>query len=347
MASLHEGPDVQVQKRVRLPTVFNPTKKREIDVLVTGSVAGHRVRVAIECKNEKGPVGTKEVGNFESKLRQVGIPRELGIMVSANGYTGDALEHARSVNVKTLVLRGLTEDRLSIVVDEAIQSVIYLLADVVSFWLMNDLNEPITAIDEAFVLYDEQGRPAGTLPDFVWQEVRTGRLEPTVGRHVLELQVPEGWHNVIGGQIRPIRHISVNVNVLGLLLTVQGRVQRHTLVNAVDEVAERSRVHAAWRPAEGRYTLRTFASEQDLGRYVQSESRFQLVKRQWLPRIRFWHMMYWPPSQRVADIVQQRMGDFRKGRIPDPRPFDFAELEGNDLSTAWEPISRDYTCEAA
>ncbi len=231
VAWLHEGPDVQVQMRVRLPTIFNPKKKREIDVLVTGSVAGHKVRLAIECKSERQPIGTDRIGAFESKLRQVGIPPALGIFVSANGYTSDALDHARSVGITPLIFRELTEDRLDVAVSEAVQSVVYLLPDVVSFNLLNELDEPIADISEAFVFYDEKGQPAGTIPDFVWDAVRKGTLEPVVGKHVVALELPSGWHNVIEGRKQYVRANGVTVDVLGLVLGLQGEVRRHTLVS--------------------------------------------------------------------------------------------------------------------
>ncbi len=52
--------------------------------------------------------------------------------------------------------------------------------------------------------------------------------------------------------------------------------------------------------------------------------------------------MFWPPSQRVADIIAVQLRLFEESRIPDPRPFSFQQLEGSDLSAAWEPIAGDY-----
>ncbi len=116
-----------------------------------------------------------------------------------------------------------------------------------------------------------------------------------------------------------------------------------SLVNAADGTIDRFDAQATWKAGEERYSLRTFTSEAGLEEFLSSERRSHLITRWWLPRIRFWNMMYWPPSQRVADIIKDRMEAFQRGLIPDPRPFNFAELEGSDLGAAWEPISSDYS----
>ncbi len=64
---MHANPNVGVQRRVFLDPLAG-SGKREIDVLLTSSVAGYPVRLAIECKNEKAQVsrgdGTGSSLNF-------------------------------------------------------------------------------------------------------------------------------------------------------------------------------------------------------------------------------------------------------------------------------------------
>ncbi len=104
---MHDSPNVKVERRVFLDSVGG-SGKREIDILLTSSVAGYPVRLAIECKNEKTPIGSPKIDAFVGKLQDVGIPSQLGIYVSASGYTGGAIERARKAGIKTLVLTGLT-----------------------------------------------------------------------------------------------------------------------------------------------------------------------------------------------------------------------------------------------
>jgi hypothetical protein len=76
---MHDSPNVRVERRVFLDPVGGGSRKREIDVLLTSSVAGYPVRVAIECKNEAKKVGAPMIDAFVGKLQHVGIPPQFGI----------------------------------------------------------------------------------------------------------------------------------------------------------------------------------------------------------------------------------------------------------------------------
>src|SRR2546421_4485758 len=74
VALMHKYPDtsVTVEQNVRLPLLRNKTgRKREIDVLLTREIAGHAVRIAIECKNEQRPIDTPAIDTFAKKLQRV------------------------------------------------------------------------------------------------------------------------------------------------------------------------------------------------------------------------------------------------------------------------------------
>ena len=80
---LHQQSGLNVRRNVRLPTIDGSGRKREIDVLLEGEVAGYPIRFAIECKNVEKPVGSPLIDQFCGKLRDVGIPCSYGIFVSA------------------------------------------------------------------------------------------------------------------------------------------------------------------------------------------------------------------------------------------------------------------------
>jgi Restriction endonuclease len=63
-------------------------RKREIDVLLTRSIAGIPVSIAIECKNEAKKIGSPKIDAFVGKPQHVGIPPQFGIYVSTSDYTG-------------------------------------------------------------------------------------------------------------------------------------------------------------------------------------------------------------------------------------------------------------------
>ncbi len=96
VAGMYNEPDVKMEQNVYLDARCRGNKKRkkrEIDILITGCIAGQPVRIAIECKNWSKKVGSPDIDGFIGKLSDVGIP--IGIYVSASGYTPDAIEYAK------------------------------------------------------------------------------------------------------------------------------------------------------------------------------------------------------------------------------------------------------------
>src|ERR1700759_155773 len=81
VAAFHDHPSVKIERNVFFETAGNDNGRREIDVLVTGEIAGHEVRLAIECKNEKELIGVEKIDAFVGKLTDVGIPHKQGIYV--------------------------------------------------------------------------------------------------------------------------------------------------------------------------------------------------------------------------------------------------------------------------
>lgn len=136
-AKMHDGDDVVVKTQVRLPPALTPAgakvseyRKREIDVLITASVAGYPVQFAIECKNERKPIGVEYIDAFVGKLQYVGIPVQNGIFIATSPFTQWAIERAQSAGIKLRNLEGLTSDQLNSMVFGAVQSVVHLLLEV-------------------------------------------------------------------------------------------------------------------------------------------------------------------------------------------------------------------------
>src|SRR4051794_40207647 len=98
-AMLHETPDVTLESNARIPSLQG-NGSREIDVLISCEVAGYSVRLAIECKNEKDPIGVERIDAFIGKLKDVGIPVQQGIYISASGYTAGAIRRARVEGIR-------------------------------------------------------------------------------------------------------------------------------------------------------------------------------------------------------------------------------------------------------
>jgi len=81
-------------------------KKRQIDVLATGTVVGQEVTVAVECKRHGRPSTIQLVDQFIGKLLDIGADR--GILYSYAGFTSSAVSRAigsSNPNVSTIALK--------------------------------------------------------------------------------------------------------------------------------------------------------------------------------------------------------------------------------------------------
>jgi hypothetical protein len=335
---MHDNPNVRVQRRIFLDPVGGGSSKREIDVLLTGDVGGYPVRLAIECKNEKKPISLEKVDAFVGKLQDVGIPTHLGIYVSVNGYTGGAVQRAKKAGIKTLVLRGLTKDRLSAAVTRAFQSMVYLFAEIVRFKIQNELSS-VEEFAELSIFYDADGVPQTTFPDMIWHAWVDGSSPSDLGEHELNFEVPEGWRNIADGKTSPLGPLSAVIRVAGFVVTFSGEARRYSLFDAENKQVERSRTSVSFdgSTAPG-YPVRGFETEEELREYLEDpEVPRVLVGRLRMPRIRM-SATFWPPSERTMAKVVELMQAYEAGAIPDPRPFKFDEVEGTDLGTMFEPI---------
>jgi Restriction endonuclease len=235
---LYDADDVMVEQRVRLPTRHNSADTREIDVLLTVRNSVYPIRFAVECKNEVKAVGSPYIGEFISKLEAVGIPAHCGIYVATSRYTAEAMRYAQSRGVRTLVLSGLTRDRLLAQFTQAAQSIVYLVPTLTQVQATNDAPGPLAAV-EVYGLYDEQGRYRGLVPDLAWYLWATGRIPAQLGRHDVDVPLPERWSNMIGGTCYHVHAVRATVEVVGLVATLIGTAQQHALAQAHDARADR------------------------------------------------------------------------------------------------------------
>lgn len=67
--------------------------------------------ILVECKNWEAPVGSEHVSWFDTKIRNRGL--EFGILVAANGITGDP---SRLTDAHSIIARALQEGRRMLVI---------------------------------------------------------------------------------------------------------------------------------------------------------------------------------------------------------------------------------------
>jgi hypothetical protein len=330
VAGMHEAPNVKVEKNVRLPVLRSVKRKREIDVLVSGLFAGYPVRLAVECKNYQKVIDIQKIDAYIGKLQDVGIPTQHGIYVSAKGFTTGALERAAEVGIKTLMLTGLTADRLSAEIKEAIQSVIYLLPDITSIQVSNYVGEIDNGAQMLF-LYDADGKIRGSIPDFVWKEWIEGSIPPVLGEYEITPEIPKDWRLQINGKSESIISVTAKVRVIGLVAVIKGERREYTLIDPNKKQIERFKAEATFNTLHHQHPVKTFRSESGLRKFLEGRTEaFRItVGRFPLPRVRF-ELLYWPLSaaavQKLATLAPIWQA---QGRTPSRK--EKARIEGSDL----------------
>jgi hypothetical protein len=337
-ALMHDQPGVTVERNRRLPPASGLGGKREIDVLITATVAGYPVQMAVECKNEAEAIGSPMIDAFVGKLQHVGIPPQQGIYVSASGYTTGAIGRAKAAGMRALTLRGLKDEDLRGSISDAFQSTIYLLLQVLNVAVTNT-SPPTEGPGQigSFGFYNEDGKLAAVLPDLIWQVWRTGQLPHVLGEHEVDLSLPSNLHQEVNGRAVETFALKTKIRVIGLVVTLQGKAQNYALVNAADEAVERVLTDVSFEASESNLPVTAIASEEQLQIFLSRPGAVRVTARMGLPRIVYGNL-YWPPSERVVRILKEHEQDLAASNPV----FTFQELEGTDLQTVWEPISESH-----
>jgi hypothetical protein len=236
VASMHEMGDLVVRRNVRLPSISEPSRRREFDVVCTGQVAGYPVRIPIECKSGKHPAGAPAIDAFIGRLQDVGLPPTSAVFVSVAGFTDGAKNRAAAVGIRTLVLVSELPEQLRAAALTALQSVVFLLADITKVTVTNDVPAPALASD-VLAIRAADGALVATPIDIVWAEWRGGGIPEQLGSYGVRFELPTGFHTAANGVVTTTYGFEAEVTVRGLVATVPGNVSRHTLIDARDKIA--------------------------------------------------------------------------------------------------------------
>jgi hypothetical protein len=76
---------------------FDTGIRRQIDVSIRTSVAGHDILIIVQAKDEARPADVNVVGEFRSVIKDVRATK--GVLICSGGYTAAALEYARTLNI--------------------------------------------------------------------------------------------------------------------------------------------------------------------------------------------------------------------------------------------------------
>ncbi|AIE85819.1 hypothetical protein OP10G_2451 [Fimbriimonas ginsengisoli Gsoil 348] len=327
---------IDVETRVMLPPAGGTGGRREIDILIRIRLpGGNEALYAVECKNEKKPIEAEYIDAFYGKLTYLGIPAENGIFVSRSTYRRGAVERAAAASVRLLRLTGLKDDGLTAMVLEAIQSVVYLLADIEEMTVSTSSN------DGGPLFCTEDGSYAGNLMDLVHRAWAQGGIPRVLGQHEVVLAVPPHWRSRTAGEPAEVFEASAKVKVIGVVYTVVGEATTHTLTDHGTGVVQRGEIQARWDETKHRIVLASFGSSDELERHLQGlRGLIHVVARNVpMPRINVrsdWGRLYWPPSDQVLSTIVNR---FDQG-LPIGQPQD--DFEGTVFDRVFDPVAAAY-----
>lgn len=342
VASMHRNPNVSVERNVFLNTVDGTNRTREIDILISTTVVGYPVHIAVECKNEKEPIGVEKIDAFVGKLKDVGIPTSYGVFVSASGYTKGAISRAKDAEIEALILKGI-RDKLQDAVHKAFQSVVYLLLSITNIGVRNNIGGTAQT-HEVFFFRDKDEKLCGSIPDLVWVEWIKRTIPENLGLHNLNLELPDGWFQIIDGKIADVYEITAEVRISGHVIVIPGSVRHNELINASTEKVTKWEIETSFKLPSGTSPVKSYTSNDELRKFLDENiADVKIVVGNYrLPRIQ-WMALYWPPSEKaMKKLLQLLVQSESQGIEFDLTKIGMKDIEGSDLSTVWEPIMKDY-----
>ena len=335
-ARLLKRSDIRLEMNALVPTASGRGNPREIDILVTLNVPfGQRLTYAVECKNERKPIEAQYIDAFIGKLQHVGIPAENGIFVSRSCYRQGAVLRAREAGIRTLRVSGLRDDGLTDAIFEAVQSVIWLIANAQQINIVSD------SPDGNIQFCTDDGTFAGTVCDLIYRSWRNGQIPHHIGLHVVTLDVPDHWKLATTKGPANVIEVNTEVSVTGVAYTVHGEMTAHALVDQPTGLIARGRARAEWDVERHHVELCRIYTAEELEAHCASLPGLLrlVVKNRPLPRINdnsSYGRMYWPPSEEVVQTLYSRMMKGEPLGSPDE------DFEGQDFTRLFEDPFEGY-----
>jgi hypothetical protein len=335
-ALLYGDATLTVEKNVRLPPVHGGADQPEIDVLLTGILAGYPVRFAVECKNEGAVVERERIDAFVGKLQYVGIPPSHGIFISPTGFRASAIHRAKEVGIRTLIAEGLTSNRLARRLTEATQCVVFYVADVSRIeWTTPGIHGGDPAGRQ---FYDAEGGHAGTPLDYLWAIWQRDQSVPLVlGEYEVAPSLPDGLHVQKDGKRYPVSSVSGALKVTARVMSLPGKASRLVLSNAEDQSLDRARVDVHYSSPEGKHQLRYIETEAELQECLGVQQGLTARVNVRVPRITY-NRWLWPFPRRTFAFLAERLQAGNIQQAGGIAAFDGDAIEGSNLNSAFEPL---------
>lgn len=335
IALIHNDEGVTIEQNVMLPVLSDPEEKREIDVLITGNVAGYDMRIPIECKNYGPPITKDEIAIFVDKLEDVGLSVRDSIFVCISGFDRNARRRAEHYGIKLFTLEGLTDDRLSSAVHQAFQSTAYLLLRVERVKLLaEEYNDDLWIV---MFMKDRLGNMKGGIWDIIWNKWNRGEIPWELGDHDIMITPPPGWQWHLADPMLP-EHVFVSLKVIGLVLTTEGEGHVHLLKDIFSGRYERKHIQAIFNE-NPQIKLTVVETDEELECATRPGGVANIVfETEPAPRIHIFGKLYWPPTERAFQKIRNQVGKMMVLESPDwdsLNDLTFEQIEGTDISAIW------------
>jgi len=306
-AIAHRAPGVTVQRNVRLPSIRRKGKRkrrREIDVLLTGQVAGYPISFPIECKDYKRPVDVEKIDSFIGKLEDVGLPTQTSIFVSSSGYSEGAIDRAEEVGMKTLTVEPGGANDAPIQIQAALQSVVFMLCHYRGLSFKTEI--PLDSGHHEFLsLYDSEGNLKATIPGIIWSHWVQGDPPLVCGKYTRTLDIPDEWRFTGTGKRSIAYDYEINVDVQAVVFQFTGNVVSHTLRDAASRQATRGVCEVNFDPANPS-GMKIVDSEEKLKDLLSKREDIAInVGRLRIPRIMLGHNLLWPLSGKASALANE------------------------------------------
>lgn len=333
VALLHEQPGISIKRNVHLPST-DGEETREIDVLISGQLVGYPVQIAIECKNYNREIGKADIDAFIGKLNDLGFPTQHGIYVCTSRYTKGAIKRAKNAGVKTFKLDGLTKDRLSAAIYDALQSIIYLLPTMASLSFFNDANDAPDMSPQEMGTFVNESSESFIIFDLIWQNWCKRKYPMSIGKHSFEVKIPAGYTQIYQGKRLGSVTVALTLEVIALVVQIPGKAQDVQLMNPFTSSIEKRNVNISFESESGTLAVNVFQTEESLRIFLESlPQRYSLtLGRIAIPRILTPGRVLWPPSQRYMDNINRLIKE--KGNNINIQELDVLALQGDHILEA-------------
>ncbi|MCX5846687.1 MAG: restriction endonuclease [Deltaproteobacteria bacterium] len=316
VAIVFQAPDVRVQKNVRLPALRRRGGRggmREIDVLITGSLAGQPIHLAVECKHHNRRTDSPQIDTFVGKLMDVGLPTQTSIFVSTAGFTQPAVERAQEVGMRTLVLAGAEFSEAKDLIFDAIQSHVFMACALKELTFNTD--EMIEGGSfQHMQYYDIDGNYKGSIADLLWAAWLRGTPPLICGSHVYRMEIPDDWKYLADGRKNSINNIQVKYEVSALTFQLKGEGRAYQLVDALTRATERRTLRVKFPAGLFDAAPNVFKTEEALRGFLSAPARASVtIGRIRLPKLIMNQGVLWPvPSTVIEQLMRLQPDDGQK-----------------------------------